>query len=72
LRISQYLEGFSKLKCLLIHAGGYSQRTPQHSVCGKIFAPLPVGPLPGSSLLKMCLAMCKRDLIQNKADLVQN
>jgi hypothetical protein len=53
----QYKDKMSELKYLLIHAGGYSQRTPQHSVCGKIFAPLPVGPLPGSSMLEMCFAM---------------
>ena len=54
---AQYKDAFPTLKCLVIHAGGYSQRTPQHSVCGKIFAPLPVGPLPGSSMLEMCFAM---------------
>ena len=54
---SEYGESFARNKYLLIHAGGYSQRTPQHSVCGKIFAPLPVGPLPGSSMLEMCFAM---------------
>ena len=54
---AQFKELFPTLKCLVIHAGGYSQRTPQHSVCGKIFAPLPVGPLPGSSMLEMCFAM---------------
>ena len=54
---SEYKERFATLKYLVIHAGGYSQRTPQHSVCGKIFAPLPVGPLPGCSMLEMCFAM---------------
>eukprot|EP00755_Sulcionema_specki_P008329 Sspe_Gene.5876::Locus_1962_Transcript_1_1_Confidence_1.000_Length_2771::g.5876::m.5876/K00976/FPGT; fucose-1-phosphate guanylyltransferase len=30
------------LKVLLIHAGGYSKRLPNHSHCGKIFSLLPV------------------------------
>jgi len=54
---TEYQSNFAEKKYLVIHAGGYSQRTPQHSVCGKIFAPLPVGPLPGSSMLEMCFAM---------------
>jgi len=54
---TEYKSKFVEKKYLVIHAGGYSQRTPQHSVCGKIFAPLPVGPLPGSSMLEMCFAM---------------
>mmetsp|Transcript_20935 Transcript_20935/g.69896 ORF Transcript_20935/g.69896 Transcript_20935/m.69896 type:complete len:578 (-) Transcript_20935:37-1770(-) len=48
---------FESLRVLLIHAGGYSQRTPQHSVCGKIFAALPAGPFQGCSMLEMCFAM---------------
>jgi hypothetical protein len=47
----------TQLRILLIHAGGYSQRTPHHSVSGKIFAALPVGPVPSSTMLEMCLAM---------------
>uniref|UniRef100_A0A6U5AX03 GDP-fucose pyrophosphorylase domain-containing protein n=1 Tax=Hemiselmis andersenii TaxID=464988 RepID=A0A6U5AX03_HEMAN len=54
---SKYTTSLHSMRVLLIHAGGYSQRTPNHSVCGKIFAPLPVGPLPGSCMLEMCLAM---------------
>eukprot|EP00283_Hemiselmis_rufescens_P010490 CAMPEP_0173424044 /NCGR_PEP_ID=MMETSP1357-20121228/4082_1 /TAXON_ID=77926 /ORGANISM="Hemiselmis rufescens, Strain PCC563" /LENGTH=574 /DNA_ID=CAMNT_0014387211 /DNA_START=69 /DNA_END=1793 /DNA_ORIENTATION=+ len=54
---SKYEESLKAMRVLLIHAGGYSQRTPNHSVCGKIFAPLPVGPLPESCMLDMCLAM---------------
>ena len=48
---------FANLRILLLHAGGYSQRTPHHSVSGKIFALLPVGPVPSSTMLEMCLAM---------------
>lgn len=33
----------SKLKILMIHAGGFSQRLPSASVLGKIFAALPLG-----------------------------
>ncbi len=31
----------SRMKILLIHAGGYSQRMPFNTVLGKIFAPVP-------------------------------
>ena len=32
---------FSKLRILIIHAGGDSQRLPAYGACGKIFVPLP-------------------------------
>lgn len=54
---SRFGDAVRAMKILLIHAGGYSQRTPNHSVCGKIFAPLPVGPVAGTTMLEMCLAM---------------
>jgi len=45
----------AEMRCLMIHAGGYSQRMPTHSVCGKIFGALPMaldgnGARPGSML----------------------
>ena len=35
-------DALDAMRVLLIHAGGYSQRLPSMSVCGKIFAPMPV------------------------------
>ena len=53
LRAQYGADKIDTMRVLLIHAGGYSQRTPQHSVCGKIFAPLPAGPFPGASMLEV-------------------
>jgi len=52
-----YGSELDSLKVLVLHAGGFSQRTPNHSVCGKIFAPVPVGPVATSSMLEHCFAM---------------
>ena len=52
-------EKFSTMRVMIIHAGGYSQRLPSMSVCGKIFAALPVtlgGGVP-CSMLQLKLAM---------------
>eukprot|EP01052_Picozoa_sp_SAG31_P047233 SAG31_NODE_9365_length_1289_cov_1.726891_2_plen_191_part_01 len=38
----KYEDNFHDKKVMIIHAGGYSQRLPSMSVCGKIFAALPV------------------------------
>lgn len=38
---AKYNEQFYKMKILLIHAGGYSQRMPTCSVLGKIFSSIP-------------------------------
>ncbi|KAK2841520.1 hypothetical protein Q7C36_013099 [Tachysurus vachellii] len=39
----QYGESLSRLRVLLIHAGGWSQRLPHVSALGKIFMALPLG-----------------------------
>ena len=39
---AQLGDALDAMRVLLIHAGGYSQRLPSMSVCGKIFAPMPV------------------------------
>lgn len=36
-----YKTNMNKMKILLIHAGGYSQRIPFRSITGKLFGPLP-------------------------------
>eukprot|EP00741_Cyanophora_paradoxa_P012632 tig00020614_g12205.t1 len=48
----RYSSAMRSMRILLIHAGGYSQRLPNHSICGKIFAPLPIL-LPNGSLCTM-------------------
>ena len=40
--VSKYSSSVLKQKILLIHCGGYSQRTPQFSALGKIFSHLPI------------------------------
>ena len=37
----------SRLRILIVHAGGDSRRLPAYSPCGKIFIPLPGGPRSG-------------------------
>ncbi len=39
---SKYGDALDEMRVLMIHAGGYSQRLPSMSVCGKIFAAMPV------------------------------
>jgi fucose-1-phosphate guanylyltransferase len=39
---SKYGDKLDEMRVLMIHAGGYSQRLPSMSVCGKIFAAMPV------------------------------
>ncbi|KAF2070676.1 hypothetical protein CYY_008002 [Polysphondylium violaceum] len=51
---------FDKSKILLLHAGGYSKRLPNHSMTGKIFASIPytlVDDGPTCSMLEMKLIM---------------
>jgi hypothetical protein len=58
---THYGDRFAEMRVLLIHAGGYSQRLPSMSVCGKIFAALPVAlesnGLP-CTMLQLKLSMC--------------
>ena len=42
----------SRLRILIVHAGGDSRRLPAYSPCGKIFVPLP-GPTPPESSLSL-------------------
>lgn len=46
------------LRVLLIHAGGYSKRLPNHSHCGKIFSLLPV-PAPADARAAMTMLELK-------------
>ena len=58
------------MRVLLIHAGGYSQRLPSMSVCGKIFAPMPVSRrcLGGAkSATSACKCRSGDDTLGNKA-----
>eukprot|EP01063_Lacrimia_lanifica_P027235 TRINITY_DN37_c0_g1_i1.p2 TRINITY_DN37_c0_g1~~TRINITY_DN37_c0_g1_i1.p2 ORF type:complete len:564 (+),score=334.12 TRINITY_DN37_c0_g1_i1:64-1755(+) len=45
---ARYGEEYKTKRVLLIHAGGYSKRLPNHSHCGKIFSLLPAS-APGSA-----------------------
>jgi fucokinase len=38
---AQWQEVFSRLRILIVHAGGDSKRLPAYSPCGKIFVPVP-------------------------------
>ncbi|XP_062855682.1 fucose-1-phosphate guanylyltransferase [Trichomycterus rosablanca] len=51
-----YGESLSKLKIILIHAGGFSQRLPNASALGKIFMAVPLGE-PLYQMLEIKLAM---------------
>eukprot|EP01064_Diplonema_japonicum_P006871 TRINITY_DN14699_c0_g1_i1.p1 TRINITY_DN14699_c0_g1~~TRINITY_DN14699_c0_g1_i1.p1 ORF type:complete len:546 (+),score=132.55 TRINITY_DN14699_c0_g1_i1:51-1688(+) len=57
---AKYKDRFAHLKVLLIHAGGYSKRLPNHSHCGKIYSLLPVpsikNPKAALSMLELKLA----------------
>ena len=55
----EYQDELWRLRVLILHAGGYSQRTPQHSLSGKLFAALPFS-LPYSSGTYSMLEMCIR------------
>eukprot|EP01133_Synstelium_polycarpum_P004299 gene4299-5021_t len=46
-------ESMSKYKILLLHAGGYSKRLPNHSTTGKIFASLPFSLVAGGTACTM-------------------
>ena len=39
---AKFGDALDEMRVLMIHAGGYSQRLPSMSVCGKIFAAMPV------------------------------
>ncbi|XP_072536877.1 fucose-1-phosphate guanylyltransferase [Salminus brasiliensis] len=51
-----YGESLSRLRVILIHAGGFSQRLPNASALGKIFTALPLGE-PLYQMLELKLAM---------------
>lgn len=51
-----YGESLSRLRVILIHAGGFSQRLPSASALGKIFMAFPVGE-PVYQMLELKLAM---------------
>eukprot|EP01065_Artemidia_motanka_P041442 TRINITY_DN5371_c0_g3_i1.p1 TRINITY_DN5371_c0_g3~~TRINITY_DN5371_c0_g3_i1.p1 ORF type:complete len:616 (+),score=179.79 TRINITY_DN5371_c0_g3_i1:76-1848(+) len=55
---AEFGSGFEALRVLLIHAGGYSKRLPNHSHCGKIFSLLPV-PAPADSSAAMTMLELK-------------
>jgi fucokinase len=50
-------EALSKLRILIIHAGGDSKRLPAYGPCGKIFVPVP-----GESDRAVCLSLFDRQL----------
>ena len=54
----KYGAAFAAKRVLLIHAGGYSKRLPNHSHCGKIYSLLPV-PSPGNAKAAMSMLELK-------------
>lgn len=53
----RYQEKLYEKKILIIHAGGYSQRIPNNTVLGKIFAPVPCDSMYINDFLDIKLAI---------------